>query len=181
LEARVSYDVDVFSCGLGYLGAARVFDFFMREIGIGVKKIVKMPSGRREGRKDFYTETGRILGEKDLQRGKRFWKELERELTEQERTEVRPWNGTTRSAKSWKKHTRGVLGPWNSDQMGYSMGQGWKATEPGRVPRSSSGCSRPLRLKEKVGRPRWPAPTGCIRSPWSLRLALHGSVAALQP
>ena len=55
LEAKVSYDVDVFSCGLGYLGAARVFDFFMREMGIGVKKIVKMPSGRREGRKDFYT------------------------------------------------------------------------------------------------------------------------------
>jgi len=86
LEARVSYDVDVFSCGLGYLGVARVFDYFMREKGMGVKKIVKIPSGRREGRKDFYTETGRILGEKYLQRAKRFWKELERELTEQERT-----------------------------------------------------------------------------------------------
>jgi uncharacterized protein len=38
LEAKVVYDVDVLSCSVGYLGVARVFDYFMREEKNGRKR-----------------------------------------------------------------------------------------------------------------------------------------------
>jgi HD superfamily phosphodiesterase len=85
LEAKVCYDVDVHSCSLGYIGVARVFDYFMREERMNVKQIVEVPSGRRGPRKDFYTETGRRLGEEGLKKAREFWKELEQEFTEEER------------------------------------------------------------------------------------------------
>jgi uncharacterized protein len=34
LEAKFVYDVDVLSCSVGYIGVARVFDYFMREEGL---------------------------------------------------------------------------------------------------------------------------------------------------
>src|SRR5512136_2449935 len=40
LEAKVCYDADVLSCSVGYVGVARVFDFFMREGQMGVKDMV---------------------------------------------------------------------------------------------------------------------------------------------
>ena len=86
LEARVVYDVDVLSCSVGYVGVARVFDYFMREENMGVKEMVEIPSGRSGPRRDFYTETGKRVGEKGLKRAREFWIELERELKEEERT-----------------------------------------------------------------------------------------------
>jgi len=86
LEARVVYDVEVLSCSVGYVGVARVFDYFMREEGACVKKMVDVPSGRKGPRKDFYTKTGRVLGEEGLRKARDFWEELRRELKEEERT-----------------------------------------------------------------------------------------------
>lgn len=86
LEARVVYDVDVLSCSVGYLGVARVFDFFMREEGMGVKEMVEIPSGKKGPRRDFYTATGKRLGETGLKRARKFWTELEQELKQEERT-----------------------------------------------------------------------------------------------
>lgn len=77
LEARVVYDVDVLSCSVGYVGVARVFDYFMREENMGVKEMVEIPSGRSGPRRDFYTETGKRVGEKGLKRAREFWIELE--------------------------------------------------------------------------------------------------------
>jgi len=86
LEARVVYDVEVLSCSVGYVGVARVFDYFMREEGACVKKMVDVPSGRKGPRKDFYTKTGRVLGEEGLRKARDFWEELRRELKEEEQT-----------------------------------------------------------------------------------------------
>lgn len=85
LEAEVVYVVDVLSCSVGYIGVARVFDYFMREEGLGVKEMMTLPSGKKGPRKDFYTKTGKMLGEKGFQKAWRFWKELRDELKEEER------------------------------------------------------------------------------------------------
>jgi HD superfamily phosphodiesterase len=86
LEAKAVYDVDVLSCSVGYLGVARVFDYFMREENMGVKAMMEIPSGKKGPRRDFYTKTGRAMGSKGLKKARGFWKELERELREEERT-----------------------------------------------------------------------------------------------
>jgi uncharacterized protein len=85
LEAKVCYDVDVLSCSAGYIGVARVFDYFMREEKMGVKQMMEIPSGRKGPRKDFYTRTGRKLGEKGFKKAKKFWGELDREFKEEKR------------------------------------------------------------------------------------------------
>ena len=85
LEGKVCYDVNVLSCSVGYIGVARVFDYFMREEGMNVKQMVEMPSGKKGPRKDFYTESGRDLGERGLQKARDFWKGLEQEFAEEER------------------------------------------------------------------------------------------------
>jgi len=38
----------------------------------------EIPSGRKGPRRDFYTKTGRILGEKSLKKAREFWEELRR-------------------------------------------------------------------------------------------------------
>lgn len=86
LEAKVVYDVDVLSCSVGYLGVARVFDYFMREENIGVKEMMEIPSGKKGPRRDFYTKTGKGIGERGLRRAKKFWSELEHELKNEEQT-----------------------------------------------------------------------------------------------
>ncbi len=86
LEAKVVYDVDVLSCSVGYIGVARVFDYFMREENMGVKEMVEIPGDRSGPRRDFYTETGKRIGEKGLKRAREFWIELEHELKEEEQT-----------------------------------------------------------------------------------------------
>jgi HD superfamily phosphodiesterase len=83
-EAKVCYDVDILSCSTGYIGVARVFDYFMRELGMNVKQMVEIPSGKRGPRKDFYTETGKMIGKEGLQKARNFWKELEKEFSQQE-------------------------------------------------------------------------------------------------
>lgn len=85
LEAKVVYDVDVLSCSVGYIGIARVFDYFMREEGLGVKEMMITPSGKKGPREDFYTKTGKMVGEKGFQKAWRFWEELREELKEEER------------------------------------------------------------------------------------------------
>jgi hypothetical protein len=47
--------------------------------------MMAVPSGKKGLRKDFYTETGRRLGEKGLRKARRFWDELRQELEEEER------------------------------------------------------------------------------------------------
>jgi len=86
LEAKVVYDVDVLSCSVGYVGVARVFDYFMREEKMGVKDMMEIPSGGKGPRKNFYTSTGKVLGEEGLKKAKKFWEELTQELKEEERT-----------------------------------------------------------------------------------------------
>ncbi|MEW6718537.1 MAG: HD domain-containing protein [Chloroflexota bacterium] len=92
LEAKVTYDVDVLSCSVGYIGVARVFDYFMREEGMNVKQMVALPSGRKGPREDFYTETGRKFGEGGLKRARKFWEELDHEFAEERKvvTEIIP-------------------------------------------------------------------------------------------
>jgi len=85
-EAKVCYDVDVLSCSVGYIGVARVFDFFMREEKMGVKDMVEIPSGRKGPRQDFYTQTGKAMGQEGLGKARKFWEELRHELKEEERT-----------------------------------------------------------------------------------------------
>lgn len=85
LEAKVCYDVDVLSCSVGNIGVARVFDYFMREVGMDVKQMIEIPSGRKGPRSDFYTHTGRRLGEKGLKKVNKFWKELRQEFVEEEK------------------------------------------------------------------------------------------------
>jgi HD superfamily phosphodiesterase len=86
LEARVVYDVDVLSCSTGYTGVARVFDYFMREEKMGVKEMMEIPSGRKGPRRNFYTKTGKAMGQKGLRKARNFWEELGRELKQEERT-----------------------------------------------------------------------------------------------
>jgi HD superfamily phosphodiesterase len=85
-EAKVCFDVDVLSCSVGYVGVARVFDFFMREEKMGVKDMVEIPSGRKGPRQDFYTTAGKAIGQEGLERAREFWEELRHELKEEERT-----------------------------------------------------------------------------------------------
>lgn len=85
LEAKVVYDADVLSCSVGYIGVARVFDYFMREEKMGVKDMMEIPSGKKGPRRDFYTKTGKAMGTVGLKRARRFWQELRRELKEEER------------------------------------------------------------------------------------------------
>jgi len=84
LEAKVCYDVDVLSHSCGATGVARVFHFFIAEANFTVKQMMKIGSGIRGPRKNFYTETGRKLGQKGYLKAKRFWKELGKELEEEE-------------------------------------------------------------------------------------------------
>lgn len=86
LEAKVCYDVDVLSCSVGYIGVARVFDYFLREEEMNVKQILELPSGRKGPREDFYTRVGRKLGQDGFKKAERFWKELHQEFAEEERT-----------------------------------------------------------------------------------------------
>lgn len=86
LEAKVVYDVDVLSCSVGLMGVARVFDYFMREEKMGVKDMMKIPSGKKGTRQDFYTKKGEVMGKEGLERARDFWKELRHELKEEERT-----------------------------------------------------------------------------------------------
>ena len=86
LEARVVYDADVLSCSVGYVGVARVFSYFMREEKMGVKDMMEIPSGMKGPRKDFYTKTGKTVGEEGLKKAHRFWEELKLELEGEERT-----------------------------------------------------------------------------------------------
>lgn len=86
LEARVVYDADVLSCSVGCIGVARVFDYFMREEKMGVKGLMEIPSGKKGPRRDFYTETGKTMGEEGLNKARDFWKESRHELKEEERT-----------------------------------------------------------------------------------------------
>jgi len=85
LEAKVCFDVAVLSCSVGYIGVARVFSYFMREEGMNIKQMIEIPSGRKGPRKDFYTGTGRRLGEEGLKKARNFWKELSREFVEEEK------------------------------------------------------------------------------------------------
>jgi len=85
LEAKVVYDVDVLSCSVGYIGVARVFDYFMREEKMGVKDIMEIPSGKKGPRQDFYTKTGKNMGQECLEKARKFWEELRHELKEEER------------------------------------------------------------------------------------------------
>jgi putative nucleotidyltransferase with HDIG domain len=84
LEAKVCYDVDVLSHSCGTVGVARVFHFFIAEANFTVKQMMKIGSGKRGPRKSFYTETGRKLGQKGYLKAKKFWKELGKELEEEE-------------------------------------------------------------------------------------------------
>jgi HD superfamily phosphodiesterase len=86
LEAKVVYDVDVLSCSVDYIGVARVFDYFMREEKMGVKDMMEIPSGKKGPRQDFYTKTGKTMGQEGLEKARKFWEELKHELREEERT-----------------------------------------------------------------------------------------------
>jgi HD superfamily phosphodiesterase len=85
LEAKVVYDTDVLSCSVGYVGVARVFDYFMREEGLGVKGMMEIPSGKKGPRRDFYTKTGKNMGRKGFKKAQIFWEELGHGLKEEER------------------------------------------------------------------------------------------------
>lgn len=86
LEAKVVYDVDVLSCSTGYIGVARVFDYFMREENMGVKEMMEIPSGKKGPRQDFYTKTGKAMGKEGFKKARQFWEQLGRELNEEKRT-----------------------------------------------------------------------------------------------
>jgi HD superfamily phosphodiesterase len=84
VEAKVVYDADVLSCSVGYLGVARVFDYFMKEEKMGAKDMMEIPSGKKGPRRDFYTKTGKALGTEGLKEARRFWQRLEHELRKEE-------------------------------------------------------------------------------------------------
>jgi len=84
LEAKVCYDVDVLSCSCGNVGVARVFHYFITEENFTIKQMMEIGSGRKGPRKDFYTETGLKLGQKGYLKAARFWRELDKELKEEE-------------------------------------------------------------------------------------------------
>jgi HD superfamily phosphodiesterase len=84
LEAKVCYDVDVLSCSCGNVGVARVFHYFIAEENFTIKQMMEIGSDRKGPRKDFYTETGLKLGQKGYLKAARFWRELDKELNEEE-------------------------------------------------------------------------------------------------
>jgi HD superfamily phosphodiesterase len=83
LEARVVYDAGFLS-ETGTVGIARVFHFFFAEAGLNVKNLTRIGSGKRGPRKDFYTRAGEKLGKRALVRSRKYWRELDRELKEEE-------------------------------------------------------------------------------------------------
>lgn len=88
LAAKVCYDVAVLSCSVGFSGAARVFDYFMREEKLGVKQMLEMPGGEIESRQDFYTKTGKSMGISGFKKAADFWQELRNEYYKEE-TDIR--------------------------------------------------------------------------------------------
>lgn len=84
LEAKVIYDVNVLSCSCGNVGVARVFHYFIAEEKLTIKQMMEIGSGKKGPRKNFYTETGRKLGEKSFTKAAKFWRELKEELKEEE-------------------------------------------------------------------------------------------------
>ncbi len=86
LEAKVVYDVNVLSCACGNVGVARVFHYFIAEETFTVKQMMEISSGQKGPRKNFYTETGRRLGEDSHRKASQFWKELNNELKEEEQS-----------------------------------------------------------------------------------------------
>jgi hypothetical protein len=48
--------------------------------------MMEIGSGRKGPRKDFYTETGLKLGQKGYLKAARFWRELDKELNEEEQS-----------------------------------------------------------------------------------------------
>jgi len=86
LEAKVCYDVDVLSCSVGNIGVARVFDYFMREEGMNVREMVEIPSGKKGPRKEFYTRSGKAMGERGFRKAAKFWKELGEEFAQEEQS-----------------------------------------------------------------------------------------------
>jgi len=86
LEAKVCYDVDVLSCSCGNVGVARVFHYFIAEEKFTIKRMMEIGSGREGPRKSFYTKMGRKLGQKGYLKATRFWRELRKELKEEEQS-----------------------------------------------------------------------------------------------
>ena len=86
LEAKVCYDVDVLSCSCGNVGVSRVFHYFVAEENFTIKQMMEIGSGRKGQRKDFYTEKGLKLGQKGYLKAAKFWRELDKELKEEEQT-----------------------------------------------------------------------------------------------
>jgi len=86
LEAKVCYDVDVLSCSCGNVGVARVFHYFIAEENFTIKQMTEIGSGKKGSRKDFYTGTGLKLGQKGYLKAARFWRELDKELKEEEQS-----------------------------------------------------------------------------------------------
>jgi hypothetical protein len=58
----------------------------MREEKMGVKEMMEIPSGRKGSRRNFYTKTGKAMGQKGLRKARNFWEELGCELKQEERT-----------------------------------------------------------------------------------------------
>jgi len=85
LEAKVCYDVDVLSCACGNVGVARVFHYFISELGFTVKQMMEVGSGKKGPRRSFYTGTGRKRGLEGYRKAARFWTELRKELKREER------------------------------------------------------------------------------------------------
>ena len=85
-EAKVCYDVDVLSCSCGNVGVARVFHYVIAEEKLTIKQMMEIGSGSKGPRKSFYTQTGRKLGQKGYLKGIKFWRELYKELKEEERS-----------------------------------------------------------------------------------------------
>lgn len=48
--------------------------------------MMEIGSGQKGPRKNFYTETGRRLGENGYTKASQFWKELDNELKEEEQS-----------------------------------------------------------------------------------------------
>jgi len=86
LEAKVCYDVDVLSCSCANVGVARVFHYFIAEERFSIKQMMEIGSGREGRRRNFYTETGRRLGQKGHSKATKFWRELEKELENEEQS-----------------------------------------------------------------------------------------------
>ena len=86
LQAKVVYDADVLSCACGNVGVARVFHYFIAEENFTVKQMMEIGSGQKGPRKNFYTKTGRRLGENGYIKARQFWRELDKELNEEEQS-----------------------------------------------------------------------------------------------